>query len=117
MSSEEEQAAQLVYPTHVQHNTNSLYTIRFLSSSFVGAVAGVLGLENFQGFALFAFSTLLTAASIWLLRCQGKPQKYIHGGLWSIINPGQENLFSFVLFWTLFYGMEELFSLWLLPVV
>jgi hypothetical protein len=32
------------------------------------------------------------------------PKKYFQGGLLEAVNPGQENTFSFILVWTLFYG-------------
>lgn len=105
MSTEESEAIQLqLYPPHIQHNTNSLHNVKFLSALFSGAAAGILGLENFSGFALFLASTLLTTSFIWLVKCKGRPQKYLHGGLGPLLNPGQDNLFSFVLVWTLFYG-------------
>lgn len=102
-----EQAAQLLFPPNVQYNSGKLYTVKFLSSCFAGAVAGVLGLENWLGFALFIFSTLLTSACLYL-KCKGRPGKYISGGTWELVNPGQENSFSFVLVWTLFYGTSPL---------
>lgn len=98
-----EAAAQLLFPPNVQYNNGRLYIVKFLSSSFAGAVAGVLGLENTLGFALFIFSTLLTSSSLYL-KCKGRPDKYVPGGWWELVNPGQENIFSFVLVWTLFYG-------------
>ena len=94
----------LVYPPHVQYNSQSLHTVKFLSSSVAGAAAGILGLENFLGFGFFAVSTLLTSAFIWGIRCHGRPKKYIAAGTWDVVNPGQENIFSYILFWTLFYG-------------
>lgn len=111
MSTEESEAIQLqLYPPHIQHNTNSLHTVKFLSASFSGAAAGILGLENFSGFALFLASTLLTTSAIWLVKCKGRPQKYLHGGLWPLLNPGQDNLFSFVLVWTLFYALVHVYD-------
>ena len=98
-----EAAAQLLFQPNVQYNNSRLYTIKFLSSCFAGAVAGVLGLENTLGFALFIFSTLLTSSCLYL-KCKGRPGKYVSGGWWEVVNPGQENIFSFVLVWTLFYG-------------
>ncbi|KAI0751162.1 Rab5-interacting protein-domain-containing protein [Daedaleopsis nitida] len=98
-----EAAAQLLFPPNVQYNNSRLYTVKFLSSCFAGAVAGVLGLENTLGFALFIFSTLLTSSCLYL-KCKGRPSKYVPGGWWELVNPGQENIFSFVLVWTLFYG-------------
>ncbi|KAH9854884.1 hypothetical protein C2E23DRAFT_815995 [Lenzites betulinus] len=98
-----EAAAQLLFPPNVQYNNSRLYTIRFLSSCFAGAVAGILGLENVLGFALFIFSTLFTAGCVFV-KCKSRPGKYVPGGWWELVNPGQENIFSFVLVWTLFYG-------------
>lgn len=103
-SPESELLAQSVYPPHVLHNTNALYNIKFLTSCFVGAVCGILGLENYQGFALLVVWTAVTSGVVYVVRCRGEADKYIRGGLWELVNPGQDNLFSFVLLWTLFYG-------------
>lgn len=98
-----EAAAQLIYAPNVQANT-SLVTIKFLSSCFAGAVAGILGLENWLGFALFFASTLFTSICIHTINCRGKPAKYIPGGLTELVNPGTDNASTFVLVWTLFFG-------------
>ncbi|KAG8881783.1 hypothetical protein FRB97_009118 [Tulasnella sp. 331] len=109
-NTEEEYQQMQVYPPHVLYNSQSLHTVKFLSSSFAGAVAGVLGLENFLGFGFFAGSTLVTSLSIWLIRCQGRPKKYMLGGMWELANPGQDNLFSYILFWTLFYALVHVYD-------
>jgi hypothetical protein len=70
-----------------------------------------LGLENWLGFALFLSSTLLTSACIYVINCQGKPSKFLQGGITELVNPGQDNAFTFVLVWTLFYGLSVLHSL------
>lgn len=101
--SEQQQQQQLYYPPHVLFNQSRIYSTKFLTSCFAGAAAGILGLENFRGFAVFFFATLLSSALLWL-RCKGSPKKYVPGGLVELVNPGQENLFSFLLVWTLFYG-------------
>jgi len=98
-----EAAAQLIYPANVQENS-SLTTVKFLSACFAGTVAGILGLENWLGFALFFASTLFTSFCINIINCRGQPSKYIHGGLTELVNPGQDNVFTFVLLWTLFFG-------------
>ncbi|KAG6917664.1 hypothetical protein DXG01_001639 [Tephrocybe rancida] len=102
MSTTAEAAAQLIYPANVQANA-SLTTVKFLSSCFAGAAAGILGLENWLGFALFLASTILTSVCIYTINCRGRPAKYIQGGLTELVNPGQDNMFTFVLVWTLFY--------------
>ena len=103
MSTTAEATAQLIYPANVQANS-SLVNVKFLSSCFAGAAAGILGLENWLGFALFLASTFITSASIYTINCRQQPAKYIQGGLAELVNPGQDNVFTFVLVWTLFYG-------------
>ena len=100
-------AAQLIYPQHALANTATLANLKFLTACFCGAVAGVLGLENQYGFALFSASSLITALAIYLVHIRGRSAKvsaFVRGGLWEFLNPGQENVFSFILVWTLFYG-------------
>jgi hypothetical protein len=103
MSTPAEVAAQLIYAPNVQYNS-ALTTVKFLAACFAGAVAGILGLQNWSGFALFIASTLLTSVCIHTINCHGHPAKYIPGGWTGLINPGQDNTFTFILVWTLFYG-------------
>ncbi|PPR03443.1 hypothetical protein CVT26_007859 [Gymnopilus dilepis] len=98
-------AAQRIYGPNVLANS-SIQTTKFISACFAGAAAGVLGLENWTGFILFIASTLLTAGILHTVNCKGKPSKYFQGGVMELINPGQDNAFTFVLAWTLFYGMS-----------
>ncbi|EJU06669.1 hypothetical protein DACRYDRAFT_61496 [Dacryopinax primogenitus] len=101
---------QLLYQPHLAHNAASLSTLKWLCTSFAGSVAGVLGLENYWGFALFFASILLTTAVVWSIQCKGDVDRYVQGGWWEIINPGQENIASFILFWTLFYGLVHVYD-------
>jgi hypothetical protein len=111
MATPAEIAAQLIYAPNVQYNT-SLTTVKFLSSCFAGAVAGILGLQNWSGFALLIASTLLTSLCIHTINCGGHPGKYVHGGWTGLLNPGQDNAFTFILVWTLFFGtFSALFSM------
>ena len=103
MADAQDPYAQRIYAPNVAHN-QALYNVRFISACFAGSVAGILGLENWQGFLLFGLSTLLSALVMYINNCKMKPSKYLFGGLWELINPGQENMFSFVLVWTLIYG-------------
>lgn len=106
MSNQAELKAQRIFPQNAQHNALVLSNIKFVSSCFVGAVAGILGLENFYGFLLFGISLFATAGIVVSMKCKDPSiQKYIAGGWAELINPGQENIFSFVLLWTLFYGV------------
>ncbi|KAL5527899.1 hypothetical protein ACEPAG_6700 [Sanghuangporus baumii] len=110
MASTKDESARLIYAPNVVHNS-ALSSVKFLASCFAGAVAGILGLENWQGFAFFAASILFTTACIYVVNCKGRPAKYIPGGVKELANPGQDNVFSFVLVWTLFYGIVHGISL------
>jgi hypothetical protein len=105
MSNPAELRAQRIFPQNAQHNALVLNNIKFVTSCFAGAVAGILGLQNLYGFLLFAVCLFATAGVVTSVNMKGAPVKrYAAGGLSDIVNPGQENIFSFVLLWTLFYG-------------
>lgn len=101
--SPEDQQQRLCAP-NVLFNANSIYNIKFISSCLTGAVAGVMGLENWLGFFLFIVTTLFTSVVLHFVNLKASPKKYVQGGLLEVVNPGQENTFSFILVWTLFYG-------------
>jgi hypothetical protein len=95
---------QRLFAPHVLFNNNSIYNVKFISSCFTGAVAGILGLENWLGFIFFILTTLFTALLLHFFNLKTNPRKFFQGGLLEAVNPGQENTFSFILVWTLFYG-------------
>jgi hypothetical protein len=95
---------QRLFAPHVLFNNNTIYNVKFISSCFIGAVAGILGLENWLGFIFFIFTTLFTALILYFFNLKTNPKKFFQGGLLEAVNPGQENTFSFILVWTLFYG-------------
>ncbi|KAF9046992.1 hypothetical protein BDP27DRAFT_1346280 [Rhodocollybia butyracea] len=126
-------AAQLLYAPNVQHNTLTLTSIKFISSCFAGCVAGILGLTNLAGFGLFLISMLWAAFCVYVVCCKGKPGKYMPSaigasvvaagtgkgnksgngngtGLMELLNPGTDNAFTFVLVWTLFYGIVHVYD-------
>ncbi|KAH6912426.1 hypothetical protein BKA70DRAFT_1144260 [Coprinopsis sp. MPI-PUGE-AT-0042] len=109
MSTPEETSAQLIYPPSLLHNA-SLQNIKFLSSCFAGAAAGILGLTNLLGFAWFLLCSLLMTGVVTMVNCRGKPKKYLMGGLWELVNPGQDNASTFLLVWTLFYGIVHVYD-------
>jgi len=116
-----------IYPSNSTFNASALSNIKFLSACFAGAVSGILGLQKQYGFALFALSSLATALAIYTLHMPkahsaallfGTSSKrsgpgtriYTPGGAWDLLNPGQENVFSFLLVWTLFFGLVHVYD-------
>jgi len=105
----DEHKASLIYGPHLQTNLSTVFSVKFFVSVFAGATAGVLGLTNLAGFLLFALSTLFSAALVVLLKCGGSPAKYVgdgSSGFLHLLSPGMDNIFGFILTWTLFYGMS-----------
>ncbi|ESK86521.1 transmembrane protein 93 [Moniliophthora roreri MCA 2997] len=102
--------AQYLYAPNAAHNILNLNTVKFLSAAFAGAVAGILGLENYAGFALFIASTIWSTVCMFVVNCRAKPQKYVQNGWKDLLNPGQDNAFTFVLVWTLFYGIVHVYD-------
>ncbi|KAI0057565.1 hypothetical protein BV25DRAFT_1364775 [Artomyces pyxidatus] len=110
MSGAPDDAVQRIFGPNLLHNNNLLYNVKFISACFSGAVAGVLGLENTLGFALFALSTLFTTSILHFVNFRGRSKSYVQGGIVEVLNPGQENVFSFILVWTLFYGIVHVYD-------
>lgn len=106
MSAEQQQQQQQqLYLPNVAANTQTLSSVKFLSACFSGSVAGVLGLENFNGFLVFAFACLLSSSFLALFNGGvGKVDRKVPGGWTTLLNPGTDNAAAFVLVWTLFYG-------------
>lgn len=90
-------------------------------------MAGILGLTNFYGFALYIFTALSSAATVAVVKCNLDIGKYVpqaHGvsigagpvggggggivlwkGWWALAGLGQENLLGFLLFWIGSYAL------------
>lgn len=80
--------------------------IRALTASLFGVAAGTLGLESWPGFIFYFFGTALVSLLIWNLKAEQKPEKFFFkptSDLW--VGDMFGGLMSFVLTWTLFYGL------------
>jgi hypothetical protein len=103
MSTPAEREQQRLYAPNIAHNA-ALANAKFVATCFAGAGAGVLGLERWAGAGLFAGAALASAACALVLNVKGRPGAYVPGGVLELVNPGQENVMTFLLVWTLFYG-------------
>ena len=68
--------------------------------------AGTLGLESYPGFIFYLLGTALVSALIYALKTESNPKGYFYSprsDLW--IGDMFGGLMSFVLTWTLFYGL------------
>jgi len=99
-----------------------------LAACFSGLVAGILGLTNFSGFALYLLTSVLSAVTVAALKCGGDVGKFVpqsHSGAagqpgaaagggggiktwkgwWALLGLGQENMLGFLLFWIGTYAL------------
>ncbi|KAI6797993.1 Proliferating cell nuclear [Hortaea werneckii] len=106
MIDERELAIHPIVQESVQHNARTISNIRSLTASLFGVAAGTLGLESLPGFIFYMLGTVLVSTLIYLLKTESNPKAYFFrpaGDLW--IGDMFGGLMSFVLTWTLFYGL------------
>ncbi|KAL9931185.1 hypothetical protein V8E36_009952 [Tilletia maclaganii] len=108
-----------IYPENLAYNAKQIYFLRSTALSLAGASAGVLGLRNLSGFYFFGLTLLLTNALLLVYNARSQPRKYIphmgpeasRPGLVGLaLQGGQENLFSFVLWWTFWFGIVHVYD-------
>lgn len=90
----------------VSHEIQTTSNIRSLTASLFGVAAGTLGLESFPGFIFYFLGTAIVSLLIFALKTEQKPEKYffrVVGDLW--VGDLFGGLMSFVLTWTVFYGL------------
>lgn len=98
--------------SHLEHTVNNRIkvtsNIRALTASLFGVAAGTLGLESYPGFLFFIIGTIVVQVLVLLLRAEGKQEKYFHSPLSEFwIGDVFSGFMSFVLTWTLFYGLVK----------
>lgn len=102
----EEDKRDPIYTDNQQKNNRELFVIRSTLSLFLGGVAGVLGLINLSGLIFFlVLGPLLPLLLITLKTRSLNYKAYFQGGLSEIIIPTSDNLFSYILAWTMAYGL------------
>ncbi|KAA6415450.1 MAG: duf786 family [Lasallia pustulata] len=106
MIDELELAIHPVVQESVQHNARVLSNIRSLTASLFGVAAGILGLESYPGFLFYLCGTFVVSVLVYFTLAEARPTTYFQSqmsDLWGAELLG--GLSSFVLTWTLFYGL------------
>lgn len=92
------------------HSSNTplqtVSNIRALTASLFGVAAGTLGLESLPGFIFYFLGTAIVSVLIFQLKAEQNAKAFFFrptGDLWAGDMFG--GLMSFVLTWTLFYGL------------
>ncbi|GAB7351489.1 hypothetical protein MBLNU459_g2140t1 [Dothideomycetes sp. NU459] len=109
MIDERELARSPIVQESVQHNAKTVSNIRSLTASLFGVAAGTLGLESFPGFLFYAVGSLVVSLLIFALRADANPKGFFHSPMSELwMGDLFGGLMSFVLTWTLFFGLANL---------
>lgn len=90
----------------IKHNLQTISNIRSLTASLFGVASGILGLESYHGFLFYLIGSFVVSVLIYALLAERRPRRYFSSPmqeLWAGELFG--GLSSFVLTWTLFYGL------------
>ena len=81
--------------------------IRSLTSSIFGIAAGILGLESYSGFIFYLLGSSIVSVLMVFFLAGGKPQNYFRSAseIWTTEVFSGSSLSSFILTWTLFFGL------------
>ncbi|KAI8900657.1 Rab5-interacting protein-domain-containing protein [Globomyces pollinis-pini] len=92
----------------IKHNLKVMNRIRSKSAVVCGLAAGILGLENLNGF-LFYLICCLKLSFLFLIKSQFQVDKFLPA--WDMIVTYEmfSNLPSFVLFWVFAYGICHIY--------
>ncbi|KAK9484504.1 Rab5-interacting protein-domain-containing protein [Lipomyces starkeyi] len=107
---DEKERKQAIYPVStesLQQNGKTVYYIRSVTSTIFGVSAGILGLESYYGFLFYFAGTAFVSLLLFLLLARGQPTKYFISANDIWMGNALTGLSSFVLTWTLFYGLVD----------
>jgi len=100
-----------LYPENVAFNGRQLYYIKSTSLSISGSLSGILGLTNFTGFILYFLTTFFVNFLILTVNCRFNAKSFFKTGFVEVMFGGLlDNLFNFMLWWTLFYALVHVYD-------
>ncbi|RHZ44770.1 hypothetical protein Glove_709g13 [Diversispora epigaea] len=102
--------ASLYVSEKIVQNVKTITFIRSSMSAITGSAAGILGLTGYYGFIFYGITSLFTSFLIWSAKAQAKPGLYFRNGLDVWTEGVFGGLFSYVLFWTLLYGIVHVYD-------
>ena len=90
---------------NVKHNERAFMRLVNLIYPFAGCCAGIMGCTSFYGLAVYVTTTILVAL-LWSV-LTNLSSKY---GSWTIMANTVNGIPSFLLFWTLCYGLVYVYD-------
>ncbi|KAI8811707.1 Rab5-interacting protein-domain-containing protein, partial [Cladochytrium replicatum] len=94
----------------LRHNAQVINYARGSLAAIAGASAGILGLLGWQGFIYYAIASTLLSGTFYVFHAKLNPTKYFVSTASVWVDEVVSNAVSFVLFWTLFYGLVHIYD-------
>ncbi|RKP35486.1 Rab5-interacting protein family, partial [Dimargaris cristalligena] len=91
-------------------NNRILDNVQTLAAGTTGSAAGILGLTGWAGFAFYVVSWLVSVATIHTLKTGSSPSRYFPAASALATQTLVSSLFTFVLFWTLAFGLVHVYD-------
>ncbi|CED84222.1 transport protein sec24 [Phaffia rhodozyma] len=106
----EQEALRLIFPPHLQYNTNELANSKTLAFCFSGATAGILGLESLTGIVWYLGTIGSLALMYAIIKCQGRPNLFFQKGWWDLLSIDQDGFLAFLLCWIGSYAVVHVYD-------
>ncbi|KAF9579785.1 ER membrane complex subunit 6 [Lunasporangiospora selenospora] len=88
-------------------------TINFMRSSYsaiLGFAAGTLGLTNWSGFIFYLIGSIFMSLLILMVKAKGNPKIFFRKPFEAVTEGISGGLLSYILFWTLLYGIIHVYD-------
>jgi hypothetical protein len=95
---------------YVAQNQRTITYCRSCFSAISGSAAGILGLTGLTGFYFYAITAAIMSGLLWSIKTGGQPLRYFRSTSEVVWDGVVGGLFSYVLFWTLLYGIVHVYD-------
>eukprot|EP00035_Acanthoeca_spectabilis_P007520 m.137645 g.137645 ORF g.137645 m.137645 type:complete len:107 (+) comp13983_c0_seq4:79-399(+) len=92
---------------NVRRNTAAINDIRSFGSVLSGVLSGIMGLTGLNGFALYLVFSIILSGLIRVF-CGSNMSMYF-AKPWSVYTDVLGGLFTYLLFWTLVFGLVHVY--------
>ncbi|CAI5745376.1 unnamed protein product [Peronospora destructor] len=110
MEALEEKKVEFFSMENMKNNEKAVEYVHTSMCVISGCIAGITGMTGLQGFAFLAAVYVFTAVALWVFKLGMNVHVYFNTSVFSFIFAGvMSQALSFILFWTLSYGLVHIY--------
>ncbi|KAI9917154.1 hypothetical protein PsorP6_012510 [Peronosclerospora sorghi] len=95
---------------NMKNNEKTVDYVHTFMCVIAGCIAGITGMTGLQGFVFLAAVYVFTAVAIWVFKLGRNVHIYFNTSTFSFLFSGvMSQALSFILFWTLSYGLVHIY--------